>query len=314
MRLLVTGASGFVGRNVLLRAPRSWEVGAVYHRATDFPTFLTAQGLSQVRALPCDLRNGEEVRRLRATLGWKPDAALYLAANSDPSGSVVDPLGDLASNTCAVVNFLERCPVQHLIYLSSGAVYDGLVGPVSPATPVSPRLPYAISKRAAEQYVRFYAEQRGTPETYTILRFFGAYGPYEPSRKITTRWLTAVANGERSFTLRGDGKNLIDLMSVDDAVEALLRLISAPGPSMTADLAAGSRVSLDELVTLMARATGVPMTVHHEGQTAEYLQFYSIDTAVRDRVGWRPTIPLEQGLKRLQAFLSEHSVTTASPQ
>ena len=46
--------------------------------------------------------------------------------------------------------------------VSSGAVYDGLTGEVTPATPVSPRLPYAISKLASEQYLRFFAERRGT--------------------------------------------------------------------------------------------------------------------------------------------------------
>ena len=73
--------------------------------------------------------------------------------------------------------------------MSSGAVYDGLRGAVSPATPVSPRLPYAISKLASEQYLRFFAEHRGTVDSYVNVRFFGAYGPYEAARKITTQWL-----------------------------------------------------------------------------------------------------------------------------
>lgn len=362
MRLLVTGASGFVGRNVVLSAPRAWEVAAAYHRATDFPAFLAAQGRADVRAVSCDLRDAEDVRRLRATVGWKPDVALYLAAHSDPSHSVVDPLGDLESNACAVVNFLEHCPSQHLIYCSSGAVYSGLSGPVSPATPVNPQLPYAISKLAAERYVRFFAERRGAPQTYTILRFFGAYGPYEPARKITTRWLAAVANRQRAFTLRGDGKNLIALMYIDDTVDALLRLINAPGPSMTADLAADVRLSLDELVAVMARVTGVSieisqseisqsetstcskethprisghaeegtagdsasnarshntprpgagcvMRVRHEGDTAEYIRFHSTDSTLRDRYGWSPAISFDEGLRRLQAFLSIHSAS-----
>lgn len=305
MRVLVTGASGCVGRNVLLRTPRSWEVVAVYHRASDFPHFVTSRGLSHVRPLACDLTSPEDVRRLKAAVGWEADVALYLAANSDPARSVAEPTWDLTSNTLAMANFLERCPVKHLIYLSSGAVYEGRVGPVCPATPVNPTLPYAISKLAAEGYVRFYAEQRGTLGSYTILRFFGVYGPYESARKITTRWLTALADGQRTFSLRGDGKNLIDLMYIDDMVDGLFRLINAPGRSLTADFAAGSPMSLDELVMAMANAFGVPMTVHHEGHTAEYIQFYSVDPTMRDRVGWKPTTSLEEGVRRLRAFLSE---------
>ena len=90
------------------------------------------------------------------------------------------------SNTVALVTFLEHCSVNHLVYLSSGAVYDGLVGAVSPETPCSPRLPYAISKLAAEQYVRFFSERRHRPASYINVRFFGAYGPYEPARKYAS--------------------------------------------------------------------------------------------------------------------------------
>ena len=87
---------------------------------------------------------------------------LYLAANGDPAASSERPRWDLESNTVAFVTCLEHCPADHVVYVSSGAVYDGLRGAVSPATPVSPRLPYAISKLASEQYLRFFAEHRGT--------------------------------------------------------------------------------------------------------------------------------------------------------
>src|SRR5207253_3027359 len=132
------------------------------------------------------------VRRL-GQLAGRADAALYLAANSDPAASAERPRWDLESNTVGLVNFLESCAVDHLVYVSSGAVYDGLIGPVSPASPVAPRLPYAISKLASEQYVRFFSERRRSVGSFIIVRFFGAYGPYEPARKITTRWLLALA-------------------------------------------------------------------------------------------------------------------------
>ena len=83
----------------------------------------------------------------------------------------------------ALVTCLEHCPADHVVYVSSGAVYDGLLGPVSPATAVSPRLPYAISKLASEQYLRFFAEHRGSVGSYINVRFFGAYGPYEPRER-----------------------------------------------------------------------------------------------------------------------------------
>lgn len=311
MRLLVTGASGFLGRNILLGAPRSWGIVGLYHRSTDFPGFLESQGLCHVRTVRCDLTQIDEVRRLQTLIGGAADATLYLAANSDPSRSAKDPLGDLEANTVALLNFLEYCPTRHLVYVSSGAVYDGQEGPVSPASPTDPRLPYAVSKLASERYVRFYSERRGAPESYVIVRFFGAYGPYEPARKVTTRFVTALREGRCEFMLRGDGQNLIDFMYVDDAVDGLLRLVESAGCGITLDFAAGAPMTLNDLVLAMARALGTSVTIRHEGETEEYIRFRTTDTVMRDRFGVVPRIPLEEGLKRLQASLASTSDATA---
>jgi UDP-glucose 4-epimerase len=202
-----------------------------------------------------------------------------------------------------LVTCLEHCPARHVVFLSSGAVYDGLRGHVSPETPVSPRLPYAIAKLASEQYLRFFAEHRHTVGSYVNVRFFGAYGPYEAPRKITTRWLSAMASGQRDFVVRGDGKNLIDFMYVDDAVDGFLTLLTASGEKRTVDFASGSPISVNEVVEAMAHAVGVDVDVRHEGQVAEYIEFRSTDTTMRERFGVTPTITLAAGLERLRAHL-----------
>jgi UDP-glucose 4-epimerase len=301
MRLVVTGASGFIGRNVLLRAPRHWDIVAVAHRTPGLEAFVADHQLSNVRVVRCDLTDAAAVRALAAESG-RVDAGLYLAANGDPAVSSERPRWDLESNTVALVTFLEHCPVNHLVYLSSGAVYDGLIGPVSPATPAAPRLPYAISKLASEHYVRFFSERRRTPGSYINVRFFGAYGPYEPARKITTRWLLALAAGQREFTLRGNGENLIDFMYVDDAVDGMLRLVQAAGTSTTVDFASGAPVSVNAVVQAMARTLGVDVSVRHQGVTEEYIQFHSIDRSMNDRFGFAPTLSFDAGLRRLVEF------------
>jgi UDP-glucose 4-epimerase len=193
--------------------------------------------------------------------------------------------------------------------VSSGAVYDGLTGEVTPATPVSPRLPYGISKLASEQYVRYFAERRGTLGSYVNVRFFGAYGPYEAERKITSRWLQAMTSGQREFVVRGDGRNLIDFMYVDDAVDGFLTLLRARGERATVDFASGTPVSVNDIVRTMAAVLGVAVTIRHEGMVPEYIEFRSADRSMRDRFGVAPSIRFEDGLTRLKAFFDQQAQT-----
>ena len=307
MRVIVTGASGFIGHNVLLRAPRDWQITAVYHRTEGLEAFVAAHGLTHVTPVRCDLMDPGSVVQLAARTG-RADAVLYLAANGDPVASAERPRWDLESNAVALVNFLEHCPADHVVYVSSGAVYDGLTGPVSPPTALSPRLPYAISKLAAEQYVRFFAERRKTIGSYLNVRFFGAYGPYEPLRKITTRWMRAVMDGQRALTVRGDGENLIDFMYVDDAVDGFLALTAAVGQRGTVDFASGAPISVNDVVRAMGRTLGVEIAISHAGHSEEYIQFHTVDTAMSDRFGVRPAIALADGVARLQHFLAKEAV------
>ena len=201
MRVLITGASGFIGHNVLLRAPRDWEIVAVWHRSAGLDEFVRRQQLTNVRVVRCDLTDAAavaEFARADATF----DACLHLAANGDPAQSASRPAWDLQLNTLALVTCLEQIRFGHFVYVSSGAVYDGLTGPVTPATAVSPRLPYAISKLASEHSLRGFAERTKTVGSFVNVRFFGAYGPYEPERKITTRWIRGLMSGQREFAGR----------------------------------------------------------------------------------------------------------------
>jgi len=302
MRVLVTGASGFIGHNVLLRAPRGWDVTAVYHRTQGLEEFARRHALTNVEAVRCDLTNAASVAEL-ARPNPSFDACLYLAANGDPAKSADRPAWDLSLNTLGLVTLLEHVRVGHFVYVSSGAVYDGLRGPVTPQTAVAPLLPYAISKLASEHYVRAFAQRAKTVGSYVNVRFFGAYGPYEPERKITTKWMRAVMGGQREFTLRGNGENLVDFMYVDDAVDGFLALTTAAGFSGTVDFASGSPVSVNTVVQTMAKMLGASVTVRHEGHTEEYIQFRSADQTMRERFDVKPSVDFEEGVRRLHECL-----------
>src|SRR5690348_12148118 len=153
MRLLVTGASGFLGRNLLQAVPAEWQVLAIYNRSTDFVAFLERHGLQGVRPLRVDLTK-DGAGLLLAAESPSFDCCVFLAANGDPAVSVSDPQFDLRANTATLLELLQHVQVQRFVYVSSGAVYDGLKGSVSPQSVVRPSLPYAISKLASEHYVQ----------------------------------------------------------------------------------------------------------------------------------------------------------------
>src|SRR6185312_253553 len=240
MNLLLTGASGFIGRNLLLRAPEGWRILALYRNSASFPAFISGLNNPNITAAQCDLDSPEQVARLFDQFGSDWESCLYLAAKVDIPWSVREPKQDLLLNTGPLLNLLEGLHAGRFIYFSSGAVYDGLTGEIHPHTPFSPTLPYAISKLACERYVEFFGARRSSLEKYLIVRFFGAYGPYEAPHKIYTRLIEAFAiQGKSSYKIYGDGRNLIDAMYVEDAVEAIRRMLVGDHWNDSVNLAAG---------------------------------------------------------------------------
>ena len=302
--VLVTGASGFVGRNLVLSAPADWTVLAMYRNAADFPAFLARHGLARVEAVPCDLTSAEQVGALGRRVPAHVDVIVHLAANGDPAVSVTDPHGDLLAGPGTLVALLSRVTCDRLVYFSSGAVYSGLKGTVGPDVPVSPTLPYAIGKQAAEQYVRFFRKAERVRESATILRFFGAYGPHEPARKIYSRLVRwASTPGDEPFEVRGDGKNLIDAMYVDDTARGIHAVLAAGAGDVIVDFASGTPLTIDELVETAAATFGKPARIRHTGSVPEYIEF-SVSTERMERLfGFRPEIRLAEGLRRLRRHL-----------
>src|SRR5436309_3427516 len=243
MKVLVVGASGFIGRNLLLGVARSWDVYGTCRNPVDFSRFLSAYGLDHVRPLQLDLRDAATVEKALASIS-RPDACVFLASDTAVRALVSDPRLDVTNNILTVANFLKSYRGGKVLFMSSGAVYMGLEGLVSPTARLRPTIPYAISKYASELYVQFAAE-RGWAEGYVILRFFGAYGPFEPPRKITTKLVQSALARAREFTIFGDGRNLIDVMHIDDAVAGLVAVLQSDRINLTVDFCAGNAFDLN---------------------------------------------------------------------
>jgi nucleoside-diphosphate-sugar epimerase len=273
---------------------------------TDFLHFVQTHRLQHVRPVACDLTDEYQVKQAMEQVGKNFDICLALASNTSIPASIQQPLQDLTTNVVGLLHILQNFTFDHIIYLSSGAVYIGLKGLVSPQSAVAPTLPYAISKLAAEHYIHAYVHHHHISRSATILRFFGAYGPYEPQRKLYTKLVRQFAF-ERNplFTVAGNGENYIDAMYIDDAIKALMAVLTRPSQDgiRCIDLGVGSRESVNQVVIRAAHTFDLEPQLHHEGSTAEYIQFVIDPHPFASTYQFVPTIPLEDGLKRLADHL-----------
>ncbi|MEK7142969.1 MAG: NAD-dependent epimerase/dehydratase family protein [Patescibacteria group bacterium] len=298
MKILLTGGLGFIGKNFLLHRPKDWQVVSLdMIEDRNFQKII-----KNAQFFGIDLTDDVKVKRLAQKMP-SFDVCLHLAANSDPAASVPEPLWDLRSTTETLINICQNFKIKKLIYLSSGAVYDGWQGLVSPSVKLAPKLPYAISHLANEYYVQFFAKIIRIQE-YVIIRFFGAYGPNEPPRKIYTNLVKAFRiEGKEEFVIRGDGKNFIDAMFVEDAIEAIVKVIESSKTNLTVDLCSGDRIKISDLVKQAGQIFGQKVKIVHQSSVPEYIEFYASPDEFERLFDFRAKISLKEGLTKLAGWI-----------
>ncbi len=300
-RVLVAGGSGFLGRNLLKALPSSWDVVATCHASPTLSQFIADERLDHIQVVKIDLASEVDVQTKLGTQQF--DAVVNFAGNVDLRLAESNPWDDWRSNVGPILNLSRFCRTNHLVHFSSGAVYDGLHGKVHPGMAVHPHFAYAVSKLAGEQYAAAFRAARGLP--LTTVRFFGAYGPHEPSRKIYTKLVRAFAfERAPSFTVVGDGRNLIDAMYVDDAIRAVQAVLDRPMGETTVDLGVGKPISINDLVREAARTFGIDdVEITYTGKPVEYIEFSCSPKEFRRRYGFKPMISLGDGLRQFAEWL-----------
>lgn len=307
MKVLITGASGFIGKNLLLSMPLDWKVIATYNESTNFNNFIKTYSLDHIIPFKVDLLKKDNIGKLLKMTNHF-DCCVYLAANGDPAVSVREPAYDLLSNTLTLVNLLEQISFDKFIYFSSGAVYHGIKGAVTPSIPVNPSLPYGISNLASENYVNAF-QKEGRIQKAIVVRFFGAYGPFEPGRKIFSKLVKSFGIDRNGiFTIRGDGCNLIDAMYVDDTIRAIHILIKNDIHNNTIDLFSGHPMTIKDLVESAAHIFNINAEILHQGESSEYIEFFSTHNFLSEKYGFYPNISLETGLLSLLSHFKSKNI------
>jgi UDP-glucuronate 4-epimerase len=238
MKILVTGAAGFIGMTAALSLlGRGDSVVGLDDLNDYYDVQLKKDRLKNLEKFPefrferVDVADKDEVARIFAS--WNFDAVLHLAAQAGVRYSLTNPRAYVDSNVVGFLNILEGCRhsrTNHLVYASSSSVYGGNTKlPFSTADGVDhPVSMYAATKKANELMAHTYSHLFGIPTTG--LRFFTVYGPWGRPDMALFLFTKAILEG-RPIDVFNHGKMRRDFTYVDDIVSALIRIIDKPATS-----------------------------------------------------------------------------------
>jgi UDP-glucuronate 4-epimerase len=232
MKILVTGAAGFIGMHSAARLlARGDEVLGLDNLNDYYDPSLKESRLARLRAVPgfrfvkLDVADRAGIERLFAEEGF--DRVLHLAAQAGVRYSLKNPHAYVDSNLVGFVNILEGCrhnEVEHLVYASSSSVYGGNAKmPFSEHDSVDhPVSLYAATKKANELMAHTYSHLYGLPTTG--LRFFTVYGPWGRPDMALFLFVKAMLEG-RPIEVFNNGKMRRDFTYIDDIVEGVIRAL-----------------------------------------------------------------------------------------
>jgi len=314
-RVLVTGGLGFIGSNL---AHRLVAAGA---RVTLVDSLVPAYGgnVYNIRGLENRLHvNVSDVRDAHsmAFLVQDQDYLFNLAGQTSHLDSMQDPFTDLDINCTAQLRVLEACR-QHnpgiIVVFASTRQFYGRPEylPVDERHPLHPVDVNGINKMAGEAYHTLYHEVYGVRSC--SLRLTNTYGPRmrikDARQTFLGIWVRRLLEGDPIEVW--DGPQLRDFNYVDDTVTALLMVAADPAAHGRAmNLGGDEAVSLvdlaERLAGLVPGAGFEVLPFPEERKRIDIGSFYADYTAIREAVGWKPQVQLEEGLRQTVDFYREH--------
>ena len=283
-RVLVTGGSGFIGRKLV--ASLESEGASVFAPGSDVLD-VTADKFPN----------------------FSVDQVVHLAARTYVPDSWTDPAEFYRVNTQGTINVLDFCrrTGSHLIFVSGYCYGIPTTLPLSESAPARPNNPYAASKFAAEEACRFFHGYLQTP--VTILRPFNIYGPGQPSHFLIPRIVEQAIDPAISEIVLEDDTPRRDYVHVGDVVRAIRALLKNRTAGATFNIGAGKSISVAQLTNLICLAADLkkPLVSRGQPRAHEIPDVVADITAIRDAIGWSPSISLEDGLREIIAHYRSQS-------
>jgi UDP-glucose 4-epimerase len=299
MFILVTGGAGFLGSALVKRLIA---LGHGVRVIDDLSAGDPARLPEQVSFSRGDVN---DVPRLWSLLQGV-DCVYHLAARVSVPESVRYPREYNAVNVGGTVSVLEAMRdvgVKRLVFVSSGAIYgEQEEQPLRETLVPNPLSPYAVSKLAAERYVRTIGQLWGF-ET-VCLRVFNAYGPGQQlpaAHPPVIPYFIQQTLGGGSLVIHGDGKQTRDFVYVDDVTDALVAAADAPDiDRRVINVGSGIETTINELATLIGAATGhKPHPLYVGSQSGGVVRTRADLTLAQELLGYAPKVFLEEGLRRV---------------
>ena len=317
MKVLVTGAAGFIGFHVCQRLAQSRKATVLgLDNLNDY------YSVALKRARLAELEKAEDCRFVQADFAdatafngiynaFQPDYVVHLGAQAGVRYSLENPAAYVHSNLVGFANVLEavrRHPPKHLLFASSSSVYGtGAKVPFREDDVTHQPLSfYAATKQANE--VMGYSYSRLYGLNLTGLRFFTVYGPWGRPDMTPIIFSRAICAGE-PIKLFNHGKYLRDFTYIDDVVDGVLKVllyppIERPTPpfqifNLGHNRPVEMRLFVQMLETLLDKKAQIELL---PPQPTEMAETCADLTKIRAAVGYEPRVPLEEGLRRFVAW------------
>jgi len=297
MNFLITGAAGFLGSALANQLAREGhQVRALDDLSTGDPQALSPD----VHFTRGDVNDRPKLW----TLLQEVDCVYHLAARVSVQESILYPREYNAANVGGTVSLMEAMRdvgVHRVVLASSGAIYgDQPTQPLSENMQPVPRSPYAVSKLAAEYYIRTIGGLWGI-ET-TSLRIFNAYGPGQhipASHPPIVPHALRQALREGTLVIHSDGQQTRDYVYVDDVISAMVAAATAPNINgLVINVGSGIETSVRSLISLVLSTSGSHTNVIYNPKIEGGVSRMCADlTLAAQKLNFKPYITLEEGLR-----------------
>ena len=319
MRLLITGASGFIGRYLCDSAVSAGhEVLGTYYAESE----LSARGLPRagVRWTRLDMQDRDGVARLVAE--YRPDGVFHLAAQAYAQKAWRDPADTFRTNVLGTIHFYEALrehpPSRGTLLAASGAAYGVPPHlPIGEETALNPTNPYGVSKACQDMLSLQYALNFDL--RIVRARLFGTTGPGKTGDALNdfARQIAALERTGRPGVLKvGNLDTLRDISDIRDVVRAMWTVFEAGDPARAVNVGAGQSYSIGRIATDLVRMSRVPIEVVPDPQLFRPTDEPDnrADVGRLRALGFRPAVPFERTLAdALEYWRAERSQASVDP-